>query len=211
VRIPPQPEVKAYREAANSVRCEGRWDYHAFDHVKDPGLWIETAKEIASVRPDVRFLLAGTGPQEEWIKQQIEAAGVARRTMMPGPALDIGLSYAALDVFLMTSRAEGLGNTLIEAQAAGRPVVSLNVGGAMEAILEGRTGLIVQNRSARCLASAVCSVLDDGAWRARAAHEGSRFVAQRFGHQRMVSETLQAYGLERRRIDQPLLDATKNA
>jgi glycosyltransferase involved in cell wall biosynthesis len=194
VRIPRQDEIRAYRETlgiASDAPVVGT--IMRFDEVKDPGLWIETAKEIASVRPDVRFLLAGSGVHEESMKQQIAASGLRSRVVMPGAALDIGLSYAAMDIFLMTSRAEGLGNTLIEAQAARRPVVSVDVGGAREAMLNGITGTVVESRSAQSLARAVLTALEDTDWGQRAANEAAKFVAAHFGYDRMISETLQVY------------------
>lgn len=197
VRVPPQEEIIQYRERLG-IRVDAPvvGTIMRFEDVKDPGLWIETAREIADNRPDVRFLIAGSGILEQSMKQQINAAGLSSRIAMPGPALDIGLSYAAMDIFLMTSMAEGLGNTLIEAQAACRSVVSVNVGGVIEAMLNGTTGIVVDNRSPKCLAQAVLSILDDKNWQQRAASEGPQFVAQRFGHQRMISETLQIYGLD---------------
>jgi glycosyltransferase involved in cell wall biosynthesis len=90
---------------------------------------------------------------------------------------------------------EGVPNVLIEAQACGRPVVALDVGGVSEAISLDRTGRVVRERSPQRLAEAVIDVLDEPAWAARARAEGPAFVASRFGVDRMVAETLQLYGL----------------
>jgi glycosyltransferase involved in cell wall biosynthesis len=103
------------------------------------------------------------------------------------------LIYGALDVFLMTSRFEGTPNVLIEAQAAGVPAVAPNVGGTSEALLDGITGTVVGNRRASNLAGAVLQILDDPGWRERAAIHGPAFVSKRFGHQRMIDETIAAY------------------
>jgi glycosyltransferase involved in cell wall biosynthesis len=103
------------------------------------------------------------------------------------------LIYGALDVFLMTSRFEGTPNVLIEAQAAGVPAVAPNVGGTSETLLDGITGLVVGNRRASNLSSAVLQILDDPGWRGRAAIHGPAFVSKRFGHQRMIDETIAAY------------------
>jgi glycosyltransferase involved in cell wall biosynthesis len=194
VRIPRPEEVRAYRETfgiASDAPVVGT--IMRFDEVKDPGLWIETAREIANVRPDIRFLLSGSGVREQWMKQQVDEAGLRDRVIMPGSPADIALAYAAMDVFLMTSRAEGLGNTLIEAQAARRCVVSVDVGGAREAMLNGITGMVVDSRSAQSLSRVLLKILEDTDWRARAAEEAAKFVAERFGYDRMISETLAVY------------------
>jgi glycosyltransferase involved in cell wall biosynthesis len=85
---------------------------------------------------------------------------------------------------------------LIEAQAAGVPVVAPDVGGTSEALLDGITGILVRYRRASYLASAVLEILEDPRWRERAASEGPRFASKRFGHQRMIDETIAAYGLQ---------------
>jgi glycosyltransferase involved in cell wall biosynthesis len=108
---------------------------------------------------------------------------------------DVGLGYAALDVLLLTSSVEGLPNVLIEAQAAGRPVVATDVGGTREAIDDGRTGLIVAQRSAQRLAQAVLRILGDASFRERARTEGPSFAARQFGYERMLRETMELYRL----------------
>ena len=161
---------------------------------KDPYVWLETAAAIATARPDTRFVLAGYGNLAEQIERRIEALGLAECFILPGAAKDVGLIYGALDVLLLTSRFEGTPNVLIEAQAAGIPVVAPDVGGTSETLLNGVTGILVGNRRASSLASAVLEILDDPGWRERAATQGPAFVSKKFGHQRMIDDTIAAYG-----------------
>jgi len=160
---------------------------------KDPDLWLDTAAEIAKSRPNVRFLVGGFGVLEQDMRRRIEALGLGGRVVLAGPVTDAGLVYSAMDVVLLTSAIEGLPNVMIEAQAVGRPVVAPDVGGTREALSEGRTGVIVRPRSASNLAKAVVGMLDDTAWRERVRTEGPDFVAQHFGLDRMVTETLEHY------------------
>ena len=160
---------------------------------KDPHLWLETAAAIAAARPDTCFVLAGYGNLAKQMERRIETLGLAERFILPGAAKDIGLIYGALDVLLLTSRFEGTPNVLIEAQAAGIPVVAPDVGGTSEALLNGVTGILVGNRRASSLASAVLEILDDPGWRKRAATQGPGFVTKKFGHQRMIDDTIAAY------------------
>ncbi|HEX8076815.1 MAG TPA: glycosyltransferase [Chthoniobacterales bacterium] len=160
---------------------------------KDPDLWIETAAAIAAIRPNVHFILAGYGHSVAELETKIAQLGLARKFVLSGIGIDVGLIYGAMDVFLSTSRFEGVPNVFLEAQAAGVPVVSPRVGGASEGILEGTTGVMVDDRSAESLAEAVVRLLSDSEWRARAAGEGPAFVSRRFGQERMIEETIALY------------------
>jgi glycosyltransferase involved in cell wall biosynthesis len=162
---------------------------------KDPYLWLETAAAIAAARPDSRFVLAGYGNLAKQVERRIETLGLAERVILSGSSKDVGSIYAALDVVLLTSRFEGTPNVLIEAQAAGIPVVAPDVGGVNEALLDGVTGILVGNRKASSFARAVLKILEDPGWRERATTEGPAFVSKRFGHQRMIDDTIAAYGL----------------
>jgi glycosyltransferase involved in cell wall biosynthesis len=116
---------------------------------------------------------------------------------------DVGLVYASLDVVLLTSVVEGTPNVLIEAQVAGRPVVTVDAGGTAEAVSIGRTGRVVADRSAQRLAAAVIDMLDDPTWASRARMEGPGFIASTFDADRMVRETLALYGLPARAENEP--------
>jgi len=190
---PAADEVRHFRASlgwtdAPVVGCVMR-----FENYKDPALWLDTAAEIAKLKPGVRFLLAGYGTMRDAIVRRIETLGLGDRIVLPGPVSDVGLIYAAADVILLTSLCEGVPNILMEAQAAGRPVVVTDFSTAREAVVHGRTGCIVPGRSATRLAQATIAVLDDSSWAARACIEGPAFVARRFGLERMVSETIDLY------------------
>jgi glycosyltransferase involved in cell wall biosynthesis len=162
---------------------------------KDPELWLETAAAIASERPDVHFLLAGSGHgaiADQLLKKGAELR-LRTRLVMPGVVTDVGQVYGALDVLLLTSRTENLPNVMLEAQAAGIPVVGPDVGGICEAMLDGVTGVVVPDRSPQALAAAVLRILDDARWPERAAAKGPIFVARKFDQERMVRKMIAIY------------------
>jgi glycosyltransferase involved in cell wall biosynthesis len=161
---------------------------------KDPFLWLETAAAVAAARPDVQFVLAGYGRLADDIARKVQELGMAERVILPGPIFDVGSMYALMDVFLMTSRFEGVPNVLIEAQAAGVPVVAPPVGGTAEAVCNGKTGLLVKDRSVSSLAGAVLKILAEPHWQQSASVYGPAFVSERFGQSRMVHETIALYG-----------------
>jgi glycosyltransferase involved in cell wall biosynthesis len=163
---------------------------------KDPALWIAAAAIVAARRPETRFLLVGDGPLKAAAARAAERAGIADRLAFAGAIDDPRPALAAMDVFLLTSREEGLPNVVIEAQARGVPVVTTPAGGAAEAIEDGRTGFLAPARAV-ALADAVLRVLGDRAWTEAARARAAAAVGERFGLDRMLDDTLRIYGLGR--------------
>jgi len=162
---------------------------------KDPVLWLQTAAAVAEVRPDVHFILNGYGHGDvaTRLRAMGDALGLNGRLHMPAAITEVGLIYSALTVFLLTSRTDATPNVLLEAQACGVPVVAPAIGGIDETMLDGITGTLVLDRSAQALAVAVLDLLSDPAQRTRAQTHGPTFVAQRFGLERMIKETIASW------------------
>ena len=195
-RVPSVEEVKDLRQSLGlSETTQVVGTAMRFVKEKDPQLWIATAAAIRRTLPDVRFLIFGFGPLEGAMRCQIQRLGLQQSVVMAGPTADVGLAYSAMDVVLLSSGIEGLPNVMIEAQAVGRPVVSTDVGGTREAVIEGVTGTIVAKRSPRLLARAVVDILSDDALRRNVQTAGPAFVAERFGLERMIEDTLRYTGL----------------
>jgi asparagine synthase (glutamine-hydrolysing) len=202
VRRPAQHEVARFRaDVGLSAEAPVVGTVMRFVEDKDPDLWLDTAAEIAKARPDVRFLIAGYGTLRDRMMERIETLGLRDRVVLAGAVTDVGLILATLDVFLLTSMTEGVPNVLIEAQAAGRPVVAADVGGVSEAVSQDRTGRVVRERSPRRLAEAVLGILGDVEWTARVRSAGPEFVVRRFGLDRIVGQLLAVYGLPDRAPD----------
>jgi glycosyltransferase involved in cell wall biosynthesis len=164
-----------------------------FSNEKCPFLWLEIAAHVAERRPEVMFLMVGDGPLWEDARRRAQACGMSNRMVMPGNEKNAAAAIAAMDVFLLTSRVEGLPNVLVEAQALGVPVVTTDVGGAAETLIPGMTGFTVASQSVEVLANAVLQVLDDRAWRETARTVAQKFVRERFSMSQMISGTLDAY------------------
>lgn len=153
---------------------------------KRPLLFLEIAAAVMRNHPRVHALLLGHGPMESQVRGAIANSGLAGRIHLLAPRNDMPVVYAASEVLLQTSILEGTPNTLLEAQAAGCPVVSTPGGGAGECLLDGDTGFLAD--SAEALAERVCLLLADAAVRQRFAAAGRAFVRERFGLERMVGE-----------------------
>ena len=112
---------------------------------------------------------------------------------MPGYEKQVAAAIVAMDVFLLTSRVEGLPNVLIEAQALGVPVVTTDAGGAAETLIRGRTGFAIFPHRADVIASAVLQILNNTTWQRAAQKAGQEFARERFSMSRMIDVTLDAY------------------
>jgi glycosyltransferase involved in cell wall biosynthesis len=111
--------------------------------------------------PGAHAVIAGAGPERAALEALARAEGVADRVRLPGWRTDAANLLAAADVFVCSSRQEPLGNMVIEAWSARRPVVAAGIGGPAELIANGRTGLLVPPDDAAALAGAIGQVLDN--------------------------------------------------
>ena len=142
-----------------------------------------------SLMPGVHLALAGEGELESSLRAQTAELGLGDRVHFLGFRTDVARVLSALDVFAITSDREGMANAMLEAMAAGVPVVSTPVSGADEALLpdrEGRSpGLIVEADPA-ALAQAMLGILDLQAVRLAMGHEGQRRARERFSYEGML-------------------------
>jgi len=164
-----------------------------FSEEKRPLLFVRTAAALARSRPDVWFLMLGDGPLREEARALGASLGLGARLLLPGPVREPAPALAGLDVFVLTSRLEGLPNVVIEAQALGVPVVTTDAGGAREAIDPGRTGYAVSPHEPELLAERISAILADPDWTAAARRHAPAFVARKFGLERMIAETRSVY------------------
>lgn len=151
--------------------------------LKQPGLWVRLAAEYHARHPRSRFILLGDGRMRGALEEQIAGFGLQERFLLVGRTRSVGFWYDKMDVKLLLSRFEGLPNVLIEAQAAGLPVVATPTGGCSECFVEGKTGYILDDIARPDLEAAVKKT-HDLATRFRAdpgMSEAARgFVGERF-------------------------------
>ena len=129
--------------------------------------------------PGVHAVIAGEGPERPALSALALDLGVADRLLLPGWTHDTAGLLAACDALCCPSRHEPLGNVVIEAFSAGRPVVAADADGPRELVAPGRDGLLVPREDPRSLADALGAVLGDGTLAARLALAGrARFEAE---------------------------------
>jgi glycosyltransferase involved in cell wall biosynthesis len=140
---------------------------------------IEAVPEIRRKFPEVRLVLVGHGPLEGELRARVGDLGLESSVTFAGYRTDATRLAAALDVFVLPSRFEGLSIALLEAMALGRAVVATRVGGSPEVVEDGESGILVQAGEPRALADAIRSLLEDPSRRDRLG-EGARRRAGRF-------------------------------
>jgi glycosyltransferase involved in cell wall biosynthesis len=147
-----------------------------------------TLIEAARLVPEADFVIVGGGELQPELERLAEGTNVR----LTGPRRDIPDVLASLDVFAFPSRFEGLCLAVIEAQAAGVPVVATPVGGIRETVIDGETGLLVPVGDPEALGERIRFLLEhrDEAERLAA---NARAAAERFSLERMVIETIRLY------------------
>jgi glycosyltransferase involved in cell wall biosynthesis len=151
---------------------------------------VEAAPLVLDQRPDARFIVVGDGE----LRDELEGLADGLPFEFRGLRDDVPAQLAEFDVFAFPSLFEGLCLAVIEAQAAGVPVIATPVGGITETVVDGGTGLLVPPRDAEALAAAILRLLDDGALASRLAREARARVRACYSIEQMVSGTLELYG-----------------
>jgi glycosyltransferase involved in cell wall biosynthesis len=126
---------------------------------KGQSFLIEAAGRVLRARPDVQFVIIGDGPLARSLKRQAERLGIAASVHFLGWRKDAWPVMAGADVFVLPSLWEGMPNALLEAMAAGVPVVGTYVAGTSEVVENDKTGLLVSPGDARVLAQAISGLL----------------------------------------------------
>ena len=130
---------------------------------KDPLTLVEALQRLE--RGSFRALLVGDGPLREDVTAAVHGAGLEDDVVLAGERRGLGALLAGADVFVLASRSEGLPISVLEAMAAGLPVVASDVGGVAEAVVDGKTGLLVPPGDSGALAEALHALLGDPASR----------------------------------------------
>ena len=142
---------------------------------------LDALPALAEQFPGFRLLVVGDGPLDGALRAQAAALGISDLVRFLGVRRDLPTIFAALDVFVLPSLWEGLPLSLLSAMAFGLPVVATSVGGTVEAVDDGVSGLLVPPRDADTLGGAVGSLLAQPELRARLGRGAQARARARFG------------------------------
>jgi len=164
----------------------------AFTREKDYSTLLEAARLVLRKRPAVIFKAVGEGPERDRIVRRCREYGMEDRFRFEGFQDSAGHPLRGFDIFVLASKREGLGLSILEAQCAGLPVIASHVGGVPEIIEHGKNGLLVPPRHPQALADQILRLVDDGPARRRLGKAGAQSAGE-FSDDRMVEKTLRFY------------------
>ena len=141
---------------------------------------IDAAQIVGREFPDAAFVLFGDGPLRDDLQRQIESSGMTHSFRLAGFCSDLDRYYPHLDLLVLPSYTEGLPNVVLEAFAAGVPVVATAVGGTPEVVQDGINGYLVAPGNAADLARRITAILADGAGRRQMGAAGQELVRDQF-------------------------------
>jgi glycosyltransferase involved in cell wall biosynthesis len=161
--------------------------------VKGHEYLLAAVPQMLGIHPHTTFLIIGRGELESSLKEEVKRCGLKKQVRFLGFREDILALLSLMDVFVLPSLSEGLSIALLEAMAAGRPVVATNVGGNPELVTDGETGFLVPPRDADALAAKICLLLGDNSRSRRMGENGRIRVQQCFSFQAMVDKYQELY------------------
>jgi glycosyltransferase involved in cell wall biosynthesis len=158
----PNPDTRAQWRQAHGIEPRATVLTHIgrFAVQKNHALLVEAFAQVRADAP-LYLLLVGGGELENAVREQVAGLGLQGRVRFLGVRADVADILRASDVFVLSSRWEGNPMSVMEAMAAGLPVVSTAVGGVPELVREGATGLLVSSEDAGALAQAMQALVDD--------------------------------------------------
>jgi glycosyltransferase involved in cell wall biosynthesis len=154
----------------------------ALDHLR------RTTPEI-----NVRLIIAGDGPERQRIEHSARSLGCDDRLTLAGQASNICVYYAMADVLALPSHSEGSPNVLLEAMAAGVPVVATAVGGVPEIVTHGESALLVSPSDPRAMAVAIGRVLTEAQLASKLTANACAAVVERHSPEQRLRSLLEIY------------------
>lgn len=154
---------------------------------------IEAIPNIIANIHDVHFIFAGIGPLSDTIRKQAEMLKILDKITFLGLRTDIAAILNAMDIFVLPSLWEGLGIVLLEAQAAGVPVVASKVDGIMEVVQDNKTGVLVLPEDSEQIAQAIISLIKHPDMAKSYGMTGRQYVTQNFSIEQMTKKIESLY------------------
>ncbi len=156
--------------------------------IKNHVCFLEAARLILARYDNVRFMIVGDGEMRSTLEQKARDLGIEARVIFMGFQYNLQKIYAGLDIVALSSYNEGLPVALIEAMAAGKAVISTDVGGVVDLILDGDNGLLVPSNDPKSLAEATIYLLEHPERRKMMGAAGRKKVYPHFDKKRLVKD-----------------------
>jgi glycosyltransferase involved in cell wall biosynthesis len=161
--------------------------------VKDHRTFLRAANRVKEEVADSAFVIAGEGELLESLKAFASELGLAKDAYFIGRCDRVADLLAVSEVCVLSSTNEGFSNSILEYMSASRPVVVTDVGGAREAVIEGKTGFIVSSGDYKKMAIQITNLLRDPVRAAEMGRQSRRVVEERFSCEAQLARTEELY------------------
>jgi glycosyltransferase involved in cell wall biosynthesis len=138
-------------------------------------------------------LVVGSGRKERELKDWVKMENLTTQIIFLGNIAELSSLFKVLDVSVLPSTLEGLGLSILEAQANGVPVVATSVGGITEIVKDKETGILVEPSNVDDLYRGIKLLLEDVSLREEIVNNAKREIKERFSLERMISKVMQVY------------------
>jgi glycosyltransferase involved in cell wall biosynthesis len=155
-------------------------------HVKGLDVLVRAVAKLSATHPGLRMQVAGEGEARGDLEREAAALRISECVLLPGAISNIPEFLGRLDVAVLSSRAEGMSNAVLEYMAAGRPIVATAVGATPELIEDGVHGLLVPPGDDTALAAAIGRLLEDRELACRLGDAARRRAVERYSRAAMV-------------------------
>jgi glycosyltransferase involved in cell wall biosynthesis len=159
-----------------------------YSPVKGHQRLIAAARTVCRLHPEAIFLLIGDGAERSKLEQQVVEVELTRNVVFLGRRKDIPELLTCCNLSVLSSEAEGLPNAVLEAMAAGLPVVAMRVGGIPEIIEDEISGLLVSSQDPQALADAILRIIENPELATRLAQAGQKRIRTHFSFDRLLAE-----------------------
>lgn len=156
-------------------------------------MFLRAARRVKEAVPDAAFLLAGEGELSDLLQSLASEFGITESTFFLGRCERVAELLSVSEVCVLSSKAEGFSNSILEYMAAARPVVVTDVGGAREAVREGETGYLVPSGDDATMAARLISLLRDPKTARTMGMKGRLVVQEEFSCEAQLARTEALY------------------
>jgi len=153
---------------------------------KGIGYLLRAMTDVVPLFPDISLLIAGDGPLQDELKRMSVDLGIEKCVLFTGPRLDIPELLQMFDIYILPSVSEGLPMILLEAMAAGCPIIATEVGGVPMAVHHGQNGSLVKPEDPKALSSEIIRLLSNKDMRERYSENGIRLAREEFSAEAMT-------------------------
>jgi glycosyltransferase involved in cell wall biosynthesis len=189
IELPPSPSHRAGNARPFVIGSSGR-----LFPIKDYPLMVEIARTVdAGGAADIRFELAGDGPELPALEALVQRYGLSDVFFLRGHQDDMDAFYRGLDIYLNTSTHEGIPMTILEALAHGLPVIAPAVGGIPEIISNGVEGFLINSRDPAEFAAKCLALWEQGELRKRMSRAAREKAERAFSAEKMADNYYRLY------------------